>query len=88
MFWIFLPIFIITIFPAVVLFVNQGEYAIKKFRKNEIKEYLDLVKKQEEKEEIIRTKGKEKVIGVYMNGEFIDGARLERMKKLERIVEK
>jgi len=83
-----LPIFIITIFPAVVLFVNQGEYAIKKFRKNEIKEYLDLVKKQEEKEEIIRTKGKEKVIGVYMNGEFIDGARLERMKKLERIVEK
>jgi hypothetical protein len=27
------------------------------------------------------------VVGIYINGEFIDGERLERLKKLERVVE-
>jgi threonyl-tRNA synthetase len=80
-----LPIFILTILPALILFDIQGDFSIKKFSRTEVKDYLEIIKKQEYKEELIRTKGKEKIIGIYMNGEFIDGPRLERMKKLERI---
>lgn len=87
--WLLLPVFIITLVPIIIFLIHQYDFnTIKKFRRSEVKEYLNFVKKEEEKEEKIRTKGKEKVIGIYMNGEFIDVARLERMKKLERIVEK
>jgi len=51
------------------------------------KEFIEELEENEEMSKKIEKEGKSKVVGVYLNGEFIDGERLERMKKLERIVD-
>ena len=54
-------------------------------------DYIEKEKQKEidrqEKAREIQKKGEKRVVGVWMGDEYIDGARLERMKKLERITE-
>jgi len=85
-FWLSLPIMIVTLIPIILIMIdllddngslraifNSEDWA--KSTINEMKTIQDKVKKPN------------KVIGIYMGDEYIDGERLERMKKLERIVE-
>jgi len=51
------------------------------------KDFIQSLEKKEKIKKKVEKEGKSKVVGVYMNGEYIDGERLARMKKLERIVE-
>jgi uncharacterized membrane protein len=55
-------------------------YCIKNFEQIEIEKDLKKKKKIKNKKE------KEKVIGIYLEGEYIDGKRLERWKKIDNIL--
>jgi hypothetical protein len=48
--------------------------------KKEMQKIKDMIEKKEKKKDV------NKLVGVYYNGELIDGPRLERWKKLEKIV--
>jgi len=89
LFYILSPLILcsfLLIIPAFIFFVEMiypKESFYKDFQAlNKIK---DLEQKQWEDNQI-KKYGKEKIVGIYLNGEYIDGVRLERMKKLEKIV--
>ena len=59
------------------------EYDAKDFIEIERKIFLEDIQKKE----LIEKKGKSKIVGVYLGDEYIDGERLERIKKFERLSE-
>ena len=85
LFWLFLPLMIITIIPIIFLCVDLFDDGSWREKYNYESYVLHDIEQEKIKEVTIYKPNK--VVGVYIGDEYIDGARLERMKKLERIVE-
>ena len=72
---------------------DSDGYLVKKSYRNasdakhRIEEYKQEQEERRKYNEKIEHEGKTKVVGVYLGDEYIDGDRLERMKKMERVVD-